>query len=219
MGSLREPPPFQPPQKETPVPNPAARRIPVMIALAVLVGVGFASIPASARADDGPVAVPVSPVDGGRFEGADVEFEWTSPRDAAGYELRTGLDGRVDPDGALVDAPSTTTLRASGSEIAFRGMPEGTYYWQVRATDAAGLAGPWSPVRSVTIDLPGDDDGLQLETLALGDYAVEQAPEVPVAPSPDGGGVGMLAIMIASGFSILLLTVVVVRAATVRVRA
>ncbi len=201
------------------MPNPAARRIPVMIALAVLVGVGFASIPAPARADDGPVAVPVSPVDGGRFEVADVEFEWTTPRDAAGYELRTGLDGRVDPAGALVDAPSTTTLRASGSEIAFSGLPEGTYYWQVRATDASGLSGPWSPVRSVTIDLPGENGGLQLETLALGDYAVEQTPEAPVAPSPGVGGLGMFAIVIASGFSILLLTAVVVRAATVRVRA
>ena len=201
------------------MPNHPARRLPVMIALAVLVGVGFASTPAPARAADGPVAVPVSPVDGGFFEVAELEFEWTSPRDAAAYELRIGLDGRVDSDQALVDAPSTTTLQTSGSQLAFSDLPEGTYSWQVRAADAFGRAGPWSPVRTVTIDLPGESGGLQLETLALGDYAVEQAPEATASPDQGDGGLGMLAVLIASGFSILLLTVVVVRAATVRVRA
>jgi hypothetical protein len=200
------------------VPKIPARRVPVMMALAVLVGLGFASIPEPARAADGPVAVPVSPVDGGLFTEGDLEFVWSAQRGAADYELRTGLDGRVDGSGELVDAPSTTTLLTSAPSLAVSGLPEGTYYWQVRALDASGEAGPWSVVREVTVDLPGEGGGLQLETLALGDYAVEQARESPAVTSPDPGGVGMLAIVIASAFSVLLLSVVALRAAAVRVR-
>ncbi len=200
------------------MPKNPARRIPVMIALAVLVGVGFASIPAPARATDGPVAVPVSPVDGVVFDVGDFEFVWTAPRAATDYELRSGLDGRVDVAGALVDAPSTTTLLLSTSALAVSGLPEGTYYWQVRALDAAGEAGPWSPIREVTVDLPGEGGGLQLETLALDDYAVDQVAQ-PQVVAPEGpGAVGMISILIASLFSVVLLGVVLRRAAAVRVR-
>jgi hypothetical protein len=200
------------------VPKPPARRFPVMMALAVLVGVGFASIPEPARASDGPVAVPVSPVDRGLFVEGDLEFEWTAPREATGYEIRAGLDGRIDGAGALVDAPSTTTLLTSVPELTVSGLPEGTYYWQVRARDAAGETGPWSPVRAVSIDLPGEGGGLQLDTLALGDYAVEQAPQPATVVSPGPGGLGTLSIVIAGAFSALLLSLVMLKAAAVRVR-
>lgn len=200
--------------------NPA-RRVPAMIALAVLVGVGFASTPAPARAADGPVAVPVSPVDEALFVEGDLEFMWSTPRTAVDYELRAGLDGRVDDAGALVDAPSTTTVLTSTAALAVSGLPEGTYSWQVRARDASGEPGPWSGVRTVTVDLPGDGGGLQLETLALDDYVVEQAPAAPTAPtaaSTGPGAVGILSIAIATAFSLLLLGAVVLRAAAVRVR-
>lgn len=200
------------------MPKLPARRIPVMIALGVLVGVGLASVPAPARADDGPVAVPVSPVDGAVLEVGDLEFAWTSPRDAAVYEVRTGLDGRVGPEGALVDAPSTTTLVTAAAALSVRGLPEGVYCWQVRAFDASGEPGPWSPVRTVTIELPGESGGLQLETLSLDDYVVEQSSEQTVVPSTGPGALGMLSIAVAGGFSVLLLGAVLLRAAAVRVR-
>jgi hypothetical protein len=200
------------------VPLQPARRIPAMIALAVFVGVGFASIPAPARAADGPVAVPVSPVDEGLFVDGDLEFLWSAPRDAVDYELRAGFDGRVDPSGALVDAPSTTTVLTSTPALEVSALPEGTYYWQVRARDVSGEPGPWSHVRTVTIDLPGDGGGLQLETLALDDYVVEQAPAAPTVASTGPGTVGMLSIAIAAAFSVVLLSVVMLRAAAVRVR-
>jgi hypothetical protein len=199
------------------VPLHPARRIPAMIAFAVLVGVGFASIPAPARADDGPVAVTVSPVDGGVFTAGELEFQWTTPRSATDYELRSGLDGRVDIAGELVDAPSTSTLLTSAAALTVSELPEGTYYWQVRALDSSGEPGPWSPVRTVTVDLPGDGGGLQLETLALGDYVVEQAPSAPTAAAGPGP-LGMLSIAIAAAFSVVLLSVVMRRAAAVRVR-
>jgi hypothetical protein len=200
------------------VPLIPARRLPAMIALAVLVGVGFASVPAPARADDGPVAVPVSPVDEGLLFEGDLEFMWSAPRDAVDYELRAGLDGRIDPDGALVDAPSTTTVLSASPVLEVSALPEGTYYWQVRARDASGEPGPWSDVRTVTIDLPGDSGGLQLDTLALDDYVVEQAPTAPTAAPTGPGAVGMLSIAIAAAFSVVLLSVVMLRAAAVRVR-
>jgi hypothetical protein len=200
------------------VPITPARRVPVMTALAVLVAVGLASIPAQARADDGPVAVPVSPVHDGVFVEGDLEFMWSAPREAVDYELRAGLDGRIDPSGALVDAPSTTTLLTSTPALEVSGLPEGTYYWQVRARDASGEPGPWSEVRTVTVDLPGDSGGLQLETLALDDYVVEQAPTAPTTASTGPGAIGTLSIVIAAAFSVLLLSVVMLRAAAVRVR-
>ena len=200
------------------MPKLPARRIPVMVALAVLIGFGFASIPEQARAADGPVAVPVSPVDRGVFTDGELAFEWTTPHGAADYELRSGLDGRIDAEGELVEAPSTSTLRTSASTLTVSGLPEATYYWQVRARDASGEPGPWSAVRTVTIDLPGDGGGLQLETLPLGDYIVEQAPVAPAVTGSGPGVVGMLSIAIASAFSVLLLGVVLRRAAAVRVR-
>lgn len=202
------------------MPNPAARRLSVTIALALLacVGIGFASQQDPARADDRPVAVPVSPVDGGLLDVGDLEFVWTAPDDAADYELRTGLDGRVDETGALVDAPSTTTLLTSASALSVNGLPEGTYYWQVRARDSGGDPGPWSPVRTVTVDLPGEGGGLQLETLALGDYVVEQAAQPQTVAPARSADVGTVSIVIATGFSVLLLSLVLLRAAAVRVR-
>lgn len=200
------------------MPNLTARRIPAMFALAALVGFGFASIPGPARAADGPVAVPVSPVNEGVLTHGELEFQWTTPRGAADYELRSGLDGRIDADGGLVDAPSTSSLLTSAATLAVSGLPEGTYYWQVRARDASGQPGPWSAVRTVTIDLPGEGGGLQLETLALDDYVVEQAPVAPAVTGSGPGVVGMLSIAIASAFSVLLLGVVLRRAAAVRVR-
>ena len=200
------------------MPTTPARRLPLMIALAVLVGVGFASIPAPARAADGPVAVPVSPVHEALFVEGDLEFIWSAPQGAGGYEVRVGLDGRVDDAGALVDAPSTTTLLTSTPTLEVSDLPEGTYYWQVRARDVSGEAGPWSPVWSVAIDLPGESGGLQLETLALDDYVVEQAPTAPATASSGPGAIGMLSIAVATAFSVLLLSAVLLRAAAVRVR-
>jgi hypothetical protein len=130
----------------------------------------------------------------------------------------TGLDGRVYSSGELVDAPSTTTVLTSIPAIEVSALPEGTYYWQVRARDTAGEPGPWSEVRTVTIDLPGDSGGLQLETLALDDYVVEQAPAAPTVAPSGPGAIGTLSIVIAAAFSVLLLSVVLLRAAAVRVR-
>lgn len=194
-----------------------ARRTPALMALAALVGIGLASIPAVAHAADEPVAVPVSPVDHAVLTEGQIDVVWSAPRDATGYEVRVGLDGGVDADGRLSEAPSTSTVATAAPLLQLRGLPQATYYWQVRACDADAVCGPWSQVRVVTVDLPGTSSGPQLDTLVLDDYVVQQPPADPAA-APGIGAIGVLSIVIAAVFSVLLLGTVIVRAVAVRVR-
>lgn len=192
------------------MPIAAVRRAPTFIAILALVAAAV-SLAAPARAataveGDGPVATPVSPVDGAILDRGDFDFRWSSPAGAASYELRAGLDGRVDADGALVTAPSTETIPTIAAVFTVAELPTGTYYWQVRAIGSDGEPGPWSAVRTVELSVPGDD-GFQLETLGLDDYAVA-TPVESSSNSVVADRVGALAVVVAGGFSILLLAVV-----------
>lgn len=83
---------------------------------------------------------------------------WSVVEGAAGYEYRTAnvLDG--SNLGPIIYSDSTTTqpgrYSTSGSTVTRQngGTPEGDYYWQVRAIDSAGNAGPWSVINKVSVD-------------------------------------------------------------------
>lgn len=81
------------------------------------------------------------------------DFDWDDSTDASlpiTYEFQSSLNP-AETDGVL-----TTGLWKSGtlptSMIHSSGAPDGTWYWQVRAIDAAGNVSDWSEIWNVTLD-------------------------------------------------------------------
>lgn len=83
----------------------------------------------------------------------DFYFTWNASTDANAvtYQFQSSMNPAVNAQGVL-----TTSVWHSGTlptpQIHSTGAPDGTWYWQVRAIDAAGNVGNWSQVWKVTID-------------------------------------------------------------------
>lgn len=107
--------------------------------------------------------VHVSPLDNSTLYVNDFYFDWTDVADVVEYEFQSAQDSTVDGNGALTNgvwnnkvhgAPDRDFL--SDSTIHSYGA-NGTWYWQVRAIDAAGNKSPWTMPWKMTIDLDGPD--------------------------------------------------------------
>ena len=85
-------------------------------------------------------------------------LDWSDATDAgsgvAYYEYQAATDPTVS-NGVLTN-PIYKTINNQGplseSQVQASGSPDGTYYWQVRATDKVGNVGNWSDVGIVTVD-------------------------------------------------------------------
>lgn len=108
-----------------------------------------------------PPAVPVheSPADNASINYNDFYFQWTDVADAVEYEFQSSQNPAVDGNGVLTSgvwnnkihgAPDRNNLTAS--EIHSYGA-NGTWYWQVRAKDAAGNWSAWTSPWKLTIDM------------------------------------------------------------------
>ena len=127
-------------------------------------------------------AAPVheSPADNSTLYVNDFYFDWTDVADVVEYEFQAAQDPTVDGNGALTNgvwnnkasgAPDRDFL--ASSTIHSYGA-NGTWYWQVRAIDAAGNKSPWTTPWKMTIDLDGPDPDV--------------APQVSIIdPSPEEG--------------------------------
>ena len=67
------------------------------------------------------------------------------------YYYEASNSSSVDANGAFV-SPIYQSGALSASEIATPGTPEGTYYWHVRAVDAANNSSAWSAPWQLIID-------------------------------------------------------------------
>jgi len=79
-------------------------------------------------------------------------FTWSEVPGAAKFELQLSRDEEFD--GARTQS---LTVWATGTEWAKdqgKRLPSGTWYWRVRAIDAAGNGLTWSPVQSFTLNPP-----------------------------------------------------------------
>ncbi len=83
-----------------------------------------------------------SPANGSTASSSRPTLNWTAPADASRYELRLGLTN-----------PPTTTYSnlASASYVPPSALPNGIYYWQVRALDTLGNGSAWSGIWSLTV--------------------------------------------------------------------
>ena len=76
-------------------------------------------------------------------------FSWRRVRRAEQYEFQLSADSRFR---STLASFSTRNTSATIDETLF----DGTYYWRVRAENAAGTAGRWSATRSVRKRWPGE---------------------------------------------------------------
>lgn len=108
-------------------------------------------------ADTTAPAVPthLSPADGtSTTTAAQNLIDWsdvTDPSSPVSYYYEASNSSSVDANGAFV-SPIYQSGALSASEIATPGTPEGTYYWHVRAVDAANNSSAWSAPWQLTID-------------------------------------------------------------------
>lgn len=107
-------------------------------------------------ADTTAPSVPANGAPNGQMLGTnDFWFTWDASTDNSGGPLTYEFQSSLNP--AQVDGVLTTGLWQSGTlsgpTIHSTGAPNGTWYWQVRAKDAAGNYSAWSPIWTVTLEV------------------------------------------------------------------
>lgn len=103
--------------------------------------------------------VHVSPANNSFQNYNDFYFQWTDVSDAVEYEFQTSHDPSVDGNGVLTTGVWNNKLNGgpdqnylTDSEIHSYGA-DGTWYWQVRARDAANNWSDWTTPWKMTIDM------------------------------------------------------------------
>jgi hypothetical protein len=190
------------------VPNALRRIITLVGAVALLLGVATSlSAPASAVTMGAPVVTPETPADGATVAARHVLLTWTSSTPAASYDVRWGTVEGLGPDGLIVADGSVTGLTKPRFDIP--DLVDLTYYWQVRAIGVDGSAGAWSDPASFVV-LVGTGEGEQLDTLAPegAESSGEQPSRTPAAPGGWAAVDGILYLVVASMFAVILLAVV-----------
>jgi hypothetical protein len=112
------------------------------------------SAPMSITFDGTAPSTPVltAPANGTTLPTNEFDFTWNASSDASAvtYEFQSSLDS-AQTGGVLTNGLWQSGVLTSPM-IHSSGAPDGTWYWQVRAKDAAGNYSAWSPIWSVTLD-------------------------------------------------------------------
>lgn len=97
-------------------------------------------------------------------------FTWDASTDASAltYEFQSSQDPSHDASNVLNGSNVWKSGVLPGNTIHSTGAPDGVWYWQVRAVDAAGNKSDWSQIWNVTLDT--------------------QTPSVPVLSTPANNG-------------------------------
>ena len=166
------------------------------------------SEPVTAERDSVRPAVPVLLAPTNDFFSAndDFDFSWASVSEAVFYEFRYNQTGELNTNGHLKDPGYTYTCEPSylpmcpGPVIDSEGIPEGEYWWQVRAYDEAENRSRWSDIRHVTVDFTAPT---QVTLLSLANGAISKSKNVAFGWSPVSEG-GVTYQLEASRSSVLL---------------
>ncbi len=78
-------------------------------------------------------------------------YTWLAPGGAVAYQFEYNDSSVVDADGAFIDPLHLTAEELTTNTYTPPPQALGTYYWHVKARDAAGNWGSWSAPREVTI--------------------------------------------------------------------
>ncbi|MBL8090073.1 MAG: SBBP repeat-containing protein [Anaerolineales bacterium] len=89
-----------------------------------------------------------SPRSSGAMNDTTPNFIWQRVAGAQSYEIQ--IDNNND-----FSSPEDSNNAVTGTNYTSIVLPEGTYYWRVRANDVSANPGQWSLVRTITIDTTG----------------------------------------------------------------
>ena len=97
----------------------------------------------------------VSPADNAVINTNDFWFDWNDVQGAVGYEIQNSQSPAVDSNGSFANVQWTGDYqRIQPTESKARSVgANGTWYWQVRAVDAAGNKSAWTTPWKITIDM------------------------------------------------------------------
>ncbi len=160
-------------------------------ALDALGNVGpWSSIWATGIDTSAPNVTLLSPADGATLLTRDFSLTWSASESGTGmrYDIQSSSSPATDPSTnellALID-----TVTQTDSTLALVGVPDDVYYWQVRATDAAGNVGPWAVPFTVTVAADADlPTGSPEEESPEGEAPAGSAPSgsAPAGPAARG---------------------------------
>ena len=95
-----------------------------------------------------------TPFDGAAQKSNDFWFEWNDVEDAVSYEMQNSQNPETGNNGSFTQVQWTgdyQQIQPTESKARSIGV-NGTWYWQVRAVDAAGNKSPWTTSWKITID-------------------------------------------------------------------
>ena len=78
------------------------------------------------------------------------EFTWDAVKNGVAYKIKIS---NVSNFATIIESAKITSTAELLSYLA-KNLPNGKYYWKVRAIDASGGKGPWSEVRIVKVSAP-----------------------------------------------------------------
>jgi hypothetical protein len=109
-------------------------------------------------ASDATLTAPtgLTPADGTVTSDPSFDDTWTPVTGAVSYEYQVSYTTDGTNLGTIIysddSSASNYTITPTLVTRSNNGTPEGTYYWQVRAVNASGVAGPWSAINGITVD-------------------------------------------------------------------
>src|SRR5690606_22274470 len=101
----------------------------------------------------------LSPADNALINYNTFAFSWTEISDAVEYEFQSSQDPTVNGDDQLINGVWNNKAHGNPDQnhLTDATIPSyganGTWYWQVRAIDAAGNKSPWTSPWELTIDM------------------------------------------------------------------
>lgn len=96
-----------------------------------------------------PAPILISPSNGA-FTGATPILDWTDIVDATAVTYQVQVDDNSD-----FGSPEVNQSGLTSSNYTTASLPDGPYWWRVRASDSAGNTGPWSAVGTFTVETTG----------------------------------------------------------------
>jgi len=96
-----------------------------------------------------PFPTLLSPADGSEINDNTPMFDWDDVKGVTEYQIQVDLDNNFTSPGIDKSGLTSSTYTPASS------LADETYYWRVKAKDAAGNLSDWSAIWSITIDTEG----------------------------------------------------------------